>query len=187
MDTKRGPITPRESFPYKGSILLGPTAKAFCKADFRYSDPRGYLISSIFPLPLSRGKRGSPGAFQRATPFKLSEVSPVRPEPGTAEESPPMRNEEERPEPIRVIEIEQKDYLRQGITKRQKKLCTEGQTECYGKRKPNSQRNKKASRSGEHKTKGQKIFSKETKRTGRDGRENRKVIIITRHMTTTKP
>ena len=46
---------------------------------------------------------------------------------------------------------------------------------------------KKPLRSGEHKANGQRMFSEETVRTGRSGHENRKVIVITGHMTTTKP
>ena len=50
--------------PYKGSTLLGPTSRSFRMANFRYSDPTRYLISSILPLPLPKGKGGSPGHLE---------------------------------------------------------------------------------------------------------------------------
>ena len=55
------------------------------------------------------------------------------------------------------------------------------------KGKPELAEKQKGVKIREHKAKGQKIFSEETKRTARDGHENRKVIIIIRHMTATKP
>ena len=81
--------------PYRGLTLLGPITKAFCTAEFRYSDPPGYLISSILPLPFFKGKGGSIGAYQISTRAEQSEVLPIHPEPATTEESPPMRKEEE--------------------------------------------------------------------------------------------
>ena len=75
-----------------------------------------------------------------------------------------MCSYEDRLGPMRVI----------GTEKKKKKLSQARET-------------KKVTRSEEHKTKGQKIFSEETGRTRRDGRENRRVIIIIRCMTTTKP
>ena len=107
-DTKRRPITPSKVAPYKGPTLLGPTARPFCAVDSRYSDPPGYLILSILPLPLFKGKGGSPGASRRSTPAEWSEVSQVRPEPTTAEESPPIRREEERPGPMVIASSENK-------------------------------------------------------------------------------
>ena len=86
--------------PYKGPTWLGPTTKAFFTADFKYYDPPGYLISSILYLPLFKGKRGSPGLSRRSTQAERSEAPPVHPEPTATEESPPMRKEEERPEPM---------------------------------------------------------------------------------------
>ena len=70
MDTKRGPISSCEDFPYKGSTLVGLIARAFYTADFRYSDPTGYLISSILSLPLPKAEEGFPGASRRTTTAK---------------------------------------------------------------------------------------------------------------------
>ena len=94
--------------PYKGPTLLGPTAKAFYTTDFRYFDPLGYLISLTLPLPLSKGKVGAPGASRRLTPAERSEAPPVRLQPTTAEESPLIRREEERPGPMVIVSSENK-------------------------------------------------------------------------------
>ena len=90
--------------PYKGSTLLGPTAKAFCTADLRYLDPTGYF-SLILSLPLPKEEGGSLGASQRTTTAKRLDSPPIRPEPDTAEESPPIRKEEERPGFMGIPEV----------------------------------------------------------------------------------
>ena len=54
-------------------------------------------------------------------------------------------------------------------------------------KKPELAEKEKASISGEHNANGQRIFSKETKRTRGNKRESRKIIITIGRLTVTKP
>ena len=77
---KRGPYRAAKTSPYEGSTRLGPTTTTFCIAALKYSEPLGYRISLIFPLPLSKGKVGSLGVTRWTTMTRLSDSPPVRPE-----------------------------------------------------------------------------------------------------------
>ena len=188
--------------PYKGSTLLGPTAKAFCTADLRYSDPIGYLISSILSLPLPKDEGGSLGASQRTTTAKRLDSPPIRPELDTAKESPPIRKEEERPGFMGIPEVGPKPNQaspgkegerhtgprnRTNSTTSSKVLQNTKRNSEQMIRREAQTRREKLRILGEHTTNGQRMFSEDTERTRGNKRESRKVIIITGHLTATKP
>ena len=63
LDTKRGPITPRESRSIQRLDSARSHHQSILHADFR-SDPWGYLISSILLLACLRERGAPPGRFE---------------------------------------------------------------------------------------------------------------------------
>ena len=94
-DTKRRPITPRKSGPIQWSDFARSHRQSILHGGPQILRSPGVLNLVYSPFTLVQGKRGPPRASRRSTLAEQSEASLVHPEPTTAEESPPIRKEEE--------------------------------------------------------------------------------------------